>query len=131
MHVDLHCNLPDDPVFINGALGYIKGYLSKNNIDTRSIYWNLFPDELYNKYYNLIKKHYEDLNFTKIDSVNLSGILNYVSKEMVTNIENNIKMRFFDYVKQFVNSSFRKEHNEIIENAEKRIERKLFYDTSL
>jgi hypothetical protein len=42
-----------------------------------------------------------------------------MATDMLTNVENNIKLHFISYVKRFVNSSFRKEHNNIIENAEK------------
>lgn len=42
----------------------------------------------------------------KLDGINLSQILIYTATDMLTNIENNIKLHFFKYVKRFVNSSF-------------------------
>ena len=41
------------------------------------------------------------------DGSNLSSILDYYSTTMITSIENNIKMRFFDYIKRFVNCYFK------------------------
>ena len=39
--------------------------------------------------------------------------------DMLTNIENNIKLHFFKYLNRFVNSSFKKQNNEIVEKSEK------------
>ncbi len=69
---------------------------------------------------------YERLYFTeKIDGKNLSQILNYISVDILTNIENNIKLNFISYVKRFVNSSFRKINNDLLENAIKGTKSKL------
>ncbi len=69
---------------------------------------------------------YERLYFTeKIDGKNLSQILNYMSVDILTNIENNIKLNFISYVKRFVNSSFRKINNDLLENAIKGTKSKL------
>ncbi len=38
---------------------------------------------------------------------------------MLRNIENNIKLNFISYVRRFINSSFRKQNNNILENCEK------------
>ena len=38
---------------------------------------------------------------------------------MLTNIENNIKLHFIKYVFRFVNSSFKKQNNELLEKCEK------------
>ena len=38
---------------------------------------------------------------------------------MITNVENNIKLNFFKYINRFVNSSFKKTNNELIEKANK------------
>ena len=54
----------------------------------------------------------------KIDGTNLSQILNYMSIDMITNVENNIKMHFVKYVKRFVNSCFKKQNNELINKCE-------------
>ena len=74
------------------------------------------------KLFNELNKFYEDeyknLNFSKISILNLSQILSYTAVDIVTNIENNIKMNFFSYVKRFVNSSFKKIHDELINNSD-------------
>ena len=46
-------------------------------------------------------------SFPLEDGSNLSAVLNYYSTTMITAIENNIKMRFFDYVNRFVTSYFK------------------------
>ena len=46
-------------------------------------------------------------SFPLEDGSNLSAILDYYSTTMITAIENNIKMRFFDYVNRFVTSYFK------------------------
>jgi len=52
------------------------------------------------------------------DGSNLSSILDYYATTMITAIENNIKMRFFDYVKRFVNSYFKHLYQDQMENKE-------------
>ena len=52
------------------------------------------------------------------DGSNLSSILDYYSTTMITSIENNIKMRFFDYIKRFVNCYFKHLYQDQIENKE-------------
>ena len=48
---------------------------------------------------------YKKLGYkNKICGTNLSQILRYMNTDILTNIENNIKMHFFSYVKRFVNS---------------------------
>lgn len=51
--------------------------------------------------------------------------LSYMATDMLTNIENNIKMNFIQYVRRFVNSSFKKDHNDILENCQKGTKTKL------
>ena len=74
------------------------------------------------KLYNEFKDFYENykLYFSKkTDSTNLSQILGYMATDMLTNIENNIKLNFMNYIRRFVNSSFKKQHNDILENTNK------------
>ena len=52
------------------------------------------------------------------DGTNLSSILDYYAITMITSIENNIKMRFFDYINRFVNSYFNHLHQDQLENKE-------------
>lgn len=71
----------------------------------------------FNKFYN---DHYKILGLpNKIDGLHLSQILEYTSTDMLTNIENNIKLNFFNYVNRFVNSSYKKINNELVEKTEK------------
>ncbi len=67
--------------------------------------------------------HYSSLNSKIIDGASLSQILVYSSVDMVTNIENNIKLNFINYVRRFVNLSFEKENKIIIaRTASKNVE---------
>ena len=43
--------------------------------------------------------------------------INSLATDILTNIENNIKLHFFKYVNRFVNSSFKKQNNELVEKA--------------
>ena len=52
------------------------------------------------------------------DGSNLSSILDYYSTTMLTSIENNIKIRFFDYIKRFVNCYFKYLYKEYLDNKE-------------
>ena len=54
----------------------------------------------------------------KIVGSYLSQILNSMATDMLTNIENNVKMHFFKYVNRFVNSSYKKINNDLIEKAQ-------------
>ena len=56
--------------------------------------------------------------FSLEDGSNLSSILDYYSTTMITAIENNIKMRFFDYIKRFVNCYFKHLYQNELENKE-------------
>lgn len=73
----------------------------------------------FNDFYN---KEYKLLGYEKVSACNLSQILDYIVTDMLTNIENNVKLHFISYVKRFVNSSFKKENNEIIEKSDKKTE---------
>ena len=57
-------------------------------------------------------------SFPLEDGANLSAILNYYKVTMITSIEKNIKMRFFDYVKRFVKSYFQHMYQEQLSNKE-------------
>ena len=76
--------------------------------------------DLYNEFIKLYNEQYKHLNYDiKLDGKNLSQILSYMSIDMITNIENNINLHFVKYLNRFVNSSFRKQNNNILENCEK------------
>ncbi|AYV84900.1 MAG: hypothetical protein Hyperionvirus52_1, partial [Hyperionvirus sp.] len=68
-----------------------------------------------------------DYEFFKINKTNLTQILHYAQTEIVTNIENNIKLHFLDYIRRFVNESFKEENDKALEQFQKKmrvIERK-------
>ena len=71
-----------------------------------------------NEFYRSTYRHlgYQD----KIKSSNLSHILGYMATDMVKNIENNIKLNFFKYVRQFANVFFKPIFKRAIENANKK-----------
>lgn len=84
-----------------------------------------------NTFYN---EKYNNMNYTKINSAYLSQILNDMSTDMFTNIENNVKLHFFKYVKRFVNSSYKLIHNEILEkcsNKKDKIEKRKLLNKEL
>lgn len=78
----------------------------------------------------LQKLYYEEYKYLgcsqKLDASKLSQIINYSCVDMMKNIENNIKIHYVSYVNRFVNLSFKKEHNKIIEkvNDEEKCEKK-------
>jgi hypothetical protein len=71
----------------------------------------------FNDFYNL---HYQKLGMEhKIDGTNLPQILSSMATEMLTNIENNVKLNFVKYLNRFVNASFKMEHRQQIEDTPK------------
>ena len=67
-----------------------------------------------NSYYNELLEfydtHYKQLNrFNKLDASHLSQIIGYSCTDILTNIENNIKLNYIKYINRFVNSSFSKD----------------------
>ena len=67
-------------------------------------------------------------DFELEDGSNLSYVLGYYTTTMLTSIENNIKMRFFDYVKRFINSHFKHLYQEQLDTKPKNKEfTKQFY----
>jgi hypothetical protein len=67
----------------------------------------------------LLLKEFQSLHsFDLEDGGNLSSILDYYKITMLTSIENNIKLHFFDYIKRFVNSYFAHKYREQLENKQ-------------
>ena len=67
----------------------------------------------------LLLQEFQELHtFTLEDGSNLSSILDYYATTMITAIENNIKMRFFDYIKRFVNLYFKHLYRDRLTNKE-------------
>ena len=72
--------------------------------------------KFYNEFTNFYDAVYSKLGYNdKLSGLNLSQIINYMCVDMITNIENNIRQHFIDYVKRYVNSSFKDMHNKILE----------------
>lgn len=70
----------------------------------------------YEEFLKFYDNTYKDLGCPqKLKGTNLSGIFEYSDKIIVTSIENNIKLHFFDYIRRFVNTSFSKQHSEILD----------------
>jgi hypothetical protein len=65
-------------------------------------------------------------NFTLENGVNLSSILDYYAITILTSIETNIKMHFFDYVNRFINSYFKVFYKNEITNKD--FKKQLFKD---
>jgi hypothetical protein len=67
----------------------------------------------------VLLKEFQNLHsFDLENGSNLSSILDYYKVTMITSIENNIKLHFFDYIKRFVNSYFKHKYQDQIENKE-------------
>ena len=64
--------------------------------------------KFYDKYFKKL------INDEKIDGTNLSQIIGYSCTDILTNIENNIKMNFFKYLNRFVNQSFKEKNENIL-----------------
>ena len=74
---------------------------------------------LFNEFKLFHNEHYKNLGLNeKLNGLHLSQILNNMATDMLTNIENNVKLHFFKYVNRFVNSSFKKINSDIIEKSE-------------
>jgi hypothetical protein len=68
---------------------------------------------------SLLLNEFKKLNnniFSLEDGKNLSAILDYYSTTMITCIENNIKMRFFDYIHRFIFSYYKYLYKEQFDN---------------
>lgn len=71
--------------------------------------------EIYNLLNEFYETKYSDIGIEKkIDAVNLSQIISYIATDILTNIENNIKLHFIKYLNRFVNSYFKDENENII-----------------
>jgi hypothetical protein len=76
--------------------------------------------KLLNDFNNFYTSHYQKLGLeNKIDGTNLPHILIDMATEMLTNIENNVKLHFVKYLNRFVNASFKMEHRQQIEDTPK------------
>jgi len=79
-----------------------------------------------NEFKAFYESDYKDLGYEdKLDGSNLSQIFAYLEVDILTNIENNIKLNFLSYVKRFVNSSFKAQNNSLLEYKSKKDRTKL------
>jgi hypothetical protein len=75
--------------------------------------------KLLNEFNKFYEEQYKNLGLNdKLDGSYLSQILDNQSTDILTNIENNIKLHFLKYVNRFVNSCFKKINNNLVEKAE-------------
>ena len=96
----------DLPIITKQLICITFNILSEKYKDPRLTSTNsLLFDEL-KDFYNTYFKHFIPNNNN--DTTNISQILSYNATEMITNIENNIKMHFFSHINRFVNQSFEK-----------------------
>ena len=66
--------------------------------------------------YKEFEQFYKDNELGKEDGTNLTAVLDYYATTMITAIENNIKMHFFDYIKRFVKTYYLHIYTEQIKN---------------
>jgi hypothetical protein len=109
-------NKLDIPIITEELIKMVMNTLSiKDNRGNKPTEDNLILLDEFNKFY---EEHYKNLNYeNKINSSYLSQIINSMATDMLTNIENNVKMHFFKYVNRFVNSSFKKINSDLLEKA--------------
>jgi hypothetical protein len=69
-----------------------------------------------NDYLILLKQLLSLYSFELEDGQHLSAILDYYTRTMLTAIENNIKLHFFDYLRRFVNAYFKHQYQEQIKD---------------
>lgn len=74
----------------------------------------------------LFKEFKEFHGFTLENGVNLSQILGYNAISIITAIENNIKIHYFEYIRRFINSYFKHKYEEEIKNKD--FKQQLFKD---
>jgi hypothetical protein len=73
---------------------------------------------LFNNFVEFYEENYKNLAYEeKLDGKHLSQILSYTATDMLTNIENNIKLNFTAYVNRFVNSCFKRDINDQLEES--------------
>jgi hypothetical protein len=98
---------------INVALAALKVVCIENGIEQKE---NIQIH--YDKMLKLYKETYSKLNiFDNLDYDGLATLFQYLAVEIVTNFENNIKARYYDYIIRFANTFFaRKKNIEKIKN---------------
>ncbi len=90
--LDKYHNNKDIPIIVESTIKMAFKALLKDSQGPKPKGDNL---NLYNEFKIFHDNEYKNLNYAeKIDGVNLSSILDYMATDMITNIENNIKMHF-------------------------------------
>jgi hypothetical protein len=72
-------------------------------------------------------KQLHNSSFSLENGKNLNNILNYYATTMITSIENNIKMHFFDYINRFIFSYYKFIHKEQLDGKNGKEFRKQLY----
>ncbi len=81
-------------------------------------------DALFDNLTDFYKKEFQPINnYQLYDATHLDQILTYTRIDIVKNISNNIQLQFFNYLKQFINQSFKQEHSNILSKYSKKYEK--------
>lgn len=83
--------------------------------------------KIYNEFVDFYEKEYKKLGYeNKLSGLHLSQIISYLSVDIITNIENNVRLHFIDYFNRFINMTFKDKINKKLEKykAKEKIEKK-------
>ena len=101
------------------------GFIPKINTKTITTIFQVINNNSYTNDSQLFKDFHSLFTFDKENGSQLTQVLyQYAATEILTGFENNIKLRFFDYVKRFVNSHWSKVYSKQLENKE--LDKKIF-----
>lgn len=117
MKVNLHCIIPYEINIPNAALGYLKGYLLKNDFETRAIYWNLLLHKsLITDYIKLISRYQ-----ISHKSVSISLFIAYISNLIYNDANKNKKS--LSFTSSIIDSSVpRYEVKKLVENFKNQVD---------
>jgi len=105
-------NKPLKPLTITTIKYAFRVFIDAYKIDNPEKYKTIKDNDYrpeYNELYELYTNHFRGLvDIKSISGRNLSHIIDDQCTDMLKNIENNIRMHFNDYLRQFVNVSFKK-----------------------
>jgi len=122
----------ETPLITKDIIGLCLKVLTINCSDKKYTFIGPKPkgenQKIFDEFINFNKNTYSKLGYDNpINGTNLSAIFNYVETEIITSIENNIKLNFFKYVNKYVNESFKNLINSVaeipLENLKKKNEK--------
>ena len=89
-----------------------KALIDENNKGPKAKGKNSTMLEDFNEFF---KDVYSKLGYDqKMNIKNISGIIGYMCTDILTNIENNIRLNFFKYLRRYVNSTFNRRNERIL-----------------